>query len=144
MAGKPNPSSLEQIIRNAAQHDPRVRLHLEFIASDRLQLFLNAADLIVLPYTEILNSGSALLALSFNRPMLVPSKGSMSELQKQTGNSWVKTYDGTLTPSQLKEAMHNTVADLFINSNNNWPILPEWLDIATTTYIFYNATTARY
>jgi len=41
---------------------------------------MNASDWVILPYQNILNSGSALLGLSFGRPMIVPQKGSLPEL----------------------------------------------------------------
>jgi beta-1,4-mannosyltransferase len=43
---------------------------------------MRAADLIALPYKEILNSGSAILALSFDRPILVPAAGALAELSE--------------------------------------------------------------
>jgi beta-1,4-mannosyltransferase len=72
---------------------------------DRVQYFLRAADLVVLPYTEILNSGSALLALSFDRPILVPAIGAIPELYELAGGDWVRLYEGELTPELLSDAM---------------------------------------
>jgi glycosyltransferase involved in cell wall biosynthesis len=66
---------------------------------------LGAADLIVLPYDHILQSGTALLALSFDRPVLVPDRGAMSELQAEVGAEWVRTYEGDLTADTLAHAM---------------------------------------
>ena len=59
-----------------------------------MHLYLSACDLAVFPYREILNSGSAILALSFNRPALVPARGAMAELRDMAGPDWVYTYDG--------------------------------------------------
>jgi beta-1,4-mannosyltransferase len=67
---------------------------------------LRAADLVVLPYREILNSGSAILALSFARPVLVPAQGAMTELQRDMGREWVRTYPGELRPRTLADALH--------------------------------------
>jgi beta-1,4-mannosyltransferase len=59
----------------------------------------------VLPFTDITNSASALLALSFDRPVLVPSLGAMGELQALVGPDWVRTYCGDLTPAVLSDAI---------------------------------------
>src|SRR5690606_39862414 len=75
------------------------------IPDERIQVFLNAADLVVLPYTEILNSGSALLPLSFRRPLLVPERGSMAELRQRFGLPWVMTYEQPLTTETLQCAL---------------------------------------
>lgn len=105
VAGLPNDAALAAEVCAAASADDRVQTHLALIPDDRLQVFLNAADLVVLPYTEILNSGSAMLALSFHRPLLVPERGSMGELRQRFGAPWVMTYDGALTAETLHSAL---------------------------------------
>jgi hypothetical protein len=45
------------------------------------------------------------LALSFNRPVLVPNRGAMTELQTQVGPDWVRTYKGPLSPDDLEEGL---------------------------------------
>lgn len=105
VAGRPHAPELRDEVERAAGNDPRVRLELGFVPGRRVQLYLRAADLVVLPYAEILNSGSSLLALSFDRPILVPSKGSLRELQSQVGADWVRTYDGVLDAAVLADGM---------------------------------------
>jgi beta-1,4-mannosyltransferase len=95
----------EETIRAAASSDPRIRLRPGFVPDDEIQLYLNAADLVVLPFREILNSGSALLALSFDRPVLVPAEGSIVELQATVGDEWVRTYQGVLSTDHLADAV---------------------------------------
>jgi hypothetical protein len=53
----------------------------------------------------VLNSGSALLALAFGRPVLVPRLGAMGELQDLVGDDWVRTYPGDLTAVELSQAL---------------------------------------
>lgn len=108
VAGKPLDRKIASEVTKAAAGDPKVRLHLEYIDRDSVQFFLRAADLVVLPYTEILNSGSALLALSFDRPILVPAMGAIPDLRELAGANWVRLYEGELTPKILSDAMHWT------------------------------------
>lgn len=105
VAGKPSTSELAQQVRQAAGRDARVLLHLDFIPDDEVQVYLRAADLVVLPYREVLNSGSAILALSFACPVLVCEQGAMAELQHSMGREWVHTYHGELRPETLREAL---------------------------------------
>lgn len=105
VAGHPDDQALRTAIEQATGNDGRVRLHLRFIADDELQVFFQAADLVVLPFQAILNSGSVLLALSFNRPVLVPHLGAMPEWQQQLGTTWVDTYQGSLTAERLEAAL---------------------------------------
>jgi hypothetical protein len=106
IAGSVRDDSLAAEIKMAAAGSTHVQLFLEFIDNRDLQTFFRAADLIVLPYTDILNSGSAILALSFDRPILVPAQGSLPELEALTGPDWVRLYGGQLTAEVLREALH--------------------------------------
>jgi glycosyltransferase involved in cell wall biosynthesis len=105
VVGRPDPPALEEQLRRLAAADERVRLHLRFLDDEDLQYYLNATDLVVLPYRQVLNSGSALLALSFDRPVLVPRLGALEELQRTVGDAWVRTYRGAFTTDALDEAL---------------------------------------
>lgn len=61
--------------RREAAGDPRIHLHAGYIDDDRIQTFLAAADLFVIPYREILTSGSAVLAASHGLPVVSIDKG---------------------------------------------------------------------
>ncbi len=102
VAGNPRTPRLKREIEKAAQDDPRVRLHLTFIPDDDLQYYFAAADVAVLPYKDILHSGSALMALSLDTPILVPNMGAMEELQGKVGEAWVKMYRGMLSAADLR------------------------------------------
>ena len=105
VAGAPHTAELAAEVREAAGGDPRVRLALAHVPDGDVQRYLRAADLVVLPFKEITNSASALLALSFDRPVLVPARGAMGELQALAGSDWVCTYEGNLTPEILAGAL---------------------------------------
>ena len=105
VAGNPVSETLRDEILSGAAGDDRIRTDLRFIEPEELTTVLGAADLVVLPYGHILQSGTALLALSFDRPVLVPSRGAMGELQAEVGAAWVRTYEGTLTANTLAAAM---------------------------------------
>lgn len=84
-------------VEYAAAQDSRMRLHLQLLNDAEMKAAVSAADLVVLPYREVTNSGSALLALSLNRPVLAANRGSIAELAADIGSDWVTTYDGPLT-----------------------------------------------
>ena len=108
VAGKPLDRDIASQVTKAAAGDPKVKLHLEYVERDSVQFFLRAADLVVLPYTETINSGSALLALSFDRPILVPAMGAIPDLYELAGDNWVRLYEGELTPKILSDAIRWT------------------------------------
>ena len=134
VAGKPSDGELAAEVAALAQGDPRISLHLSFIPDSEIDLFMNAADLVVLPFTDILNSGSSLLSLSYDRPILVPSKGAMEELRKLVGSDWVFTYRGALTPGVLVGALHDAVKKSGPSADLS---KLDWVEISAGTVAFY-------
>lgn len=68
-------------LRSLAEADQRVRIHdSRYFPTDQFQYFLNAADVAVLPFTAVLTSGSAIQALGFGKPLVVPRLGCLPEL----------------------------------------------------------------
>lgn len=110
IAGKISPPELEAEIREAARGDDRIVVDARFLPDDEIAAALVAADLVILPYARIQNSGSAILAVSADRPVLVPQLGAMQELQQQLGDDWVRLFEGELTPVELTSALEWSVA----------------------------------
>jgi len=74
-----------RVVERARQADPRiVLLESKFYANEDFQWFFNAADVAVFPFTDILTSGTAITALSFHCPVLVPAIGCLPELVDAT------------------------------------------------------------
>lgn len=105
VAGHPDGPASEAELRGAAVDDPRVRLELHRLSDVAMADWLRAADLAVLPYRRILNSGAALLALSADRPVLVPAIGAMPELAATVDAGWVRLYEGELSGDDLRAAL---------------------------------------
>jgi GT2 family glycosyltransferase/glycosyltransferase involved in cell wall biosynthesis len=61
------------------------------VDDNALQWYYNACDWVVLPYNNILTSGSLLCALSFSRPVIAPDLGMITDVLK-TGHNGI-TYD---------------------------------------------------
>ncbi len=89
----------------AAHGDDRIICIFRFVPEKEMQSYLNASDLVVLPFAEVLNSGSVLLALSFNRPVLTAADGALLELRELVGETWIKTYENALTPQHIQDAV---------------------------------------
>lgn len=105
VAGKPYDELVEREVRQSAEGCPRVRTLLRWIPFEEVQYLFVASDLVVLPYRRILNSGAALLALSFARPILVPDKGAMREQQGAFGEEWIRMYSRELSARDLAGAV---------------------------------------
>ena len=136
VGGAPHSAAVADEVRAAAQDDPRVRLNLAHVPDGEVQYYLRASDLVVLPFRDITNSASALLALSFDRPVLVPALGAMGELQELAGADWLRTYGGELTPAIVADAL-----DWASAPRSEPPRLDalEWPEIARRTLAAYRA-----
>ncbi|MGY1842293.1 glycosyltransferase [Modestobacter sp. SYSU DS0875] len=105
VAGRPSSDELADRLRRTAATDPRVHLRLEFLDDADLVAEVTAAELVVLPYREMHNSGGALTALSLARPVLVPANDVTRALAAEVGPGWVWTYDGDLESADLVGAL---------------------------------------
>jgi glycosyltransferase involved in cell wall biosynthesis len=105
VAGRPESQVAGQQLRELSFGDDRIHLALEMVPDVQIPVILAATDLVALPYGELLNSGAALLALSFDRPVLVPDRGAMSDLRRMVGSDWVRLYDEPLTTRTLGDQL---------------------------------------
>jgi beta-1,4-mannosyltransferase len=136
VAGRPVDDAIAGAVHAAAGPDARVQVHLGLVATDDVQQYLNAADLVVLPYVETLNSGAALLALSFDRRVLGPATGAFAELEADLGDRWVTTYSGALDAPTLAGALASTRALAPAHA----PLGRfDWSTIGRETYDFYRS-----
>jgi len=74
---------------------------LGHIPDEELAQAIVDSELVVLPYRNLHNSGSVLLALSLNRPVLVPDNEVTRDLQDEFGSDYVHLFSGELTGSEL-------------------------------------------
>jgi len=104
IAGNPATRELKGEIESIAEkNSEQITTILKFIPDEEVQDIFRASDLVVIPYKDILNSGSAILSLSFDTPVLVPEKGSIIELKEIFGDRWIKTYSEELTADILEK-----------------------------------------
>jgi glycosyltransferase involved in cell wall biosynthesis len=68
---------VDALLERAYLH-PSVLLHARRVEGERMQVFLRAADVAVLPYRRSLNSGAQLLAFTFGLPVIVPAGGGLA------------------------------------------------------------------
>jgi beta-1,4-mannosyltransferase len=143
IVGRPS-SGLDAVITAAQSADSRISSRLEFVADDVLVDEVCQAELVVLPYREMHNSGALLVALSLNRPVLVPHSSSNAALAVEAGPGWVHLYDGELS----REILETTMAAVRSRGHAGPPRLEgrDWTALGEKTYRAYLAvleTTGR-
>ena len=144
IAGKPKTEQLMKLIRNKAQGDGNIRLIFRPIPKNEVQIYMNAADIMVLPYRDILNSGSVILGMSFGKAIITPYLGCMPEVLNSSGSFLYDPgeQDGLL--NAMKRAM-DAKARLLEMGNYNLSLAKklDWRDIAVSTYGVYESCVGR-
>jgi glycosyltransferase involved in cell wall biosynthesis len=113
VAGKPGDFPGLQACQQRCEQHPRIIAHFDFVDSADLQVWCRAADLAVLPYVAILNSGSFHLALAFGLPIAGVRDGSLAALLDPA-------YSEGFSPGSsqdLRRALDAAIARLVGNPN---------------------------
>ncbi|MEE2652755.1 MAG: hypothetical protein VYE54_08525 [Pseudomonadota bacterium] len=104
VAGSANGDPITQKGVLAASTAPNFILQQGRIPSSQVGALFDLADAVILPYTAILNSGTAMLALSLNRPVIAPNIGSFADLAREFGPDWIHLYEPPLNAVKLDQA----------------------------------------
>jgi glycosyltransferase involved in cell wall biosynthesis len=103
ITGKFQDAAYEAEIKAAiSRSGSRIILHSGFIQDEDMQIYFRACNAVTTPYNEILSSGSAILAMSFGRPVIGPAMGSLKNLIIE-GCGFL--YDPSHQPESLRDAM---------------------------------------
>jgi len=102
-----------------------------FMEKDRLSAYFAASDVVILPRTDILNSGNILLAAQFGKPMIGSGSGNMGEMLRLLGQQCLSPQfmnDQIITipennPVEIKQAIARYA--------NNDVIKKQWQQILT-------------
>jgi glycosyltransferase involved in cell wall biosynthesis len=104
IAGKPLNQKIADEIQATCAVLKKVRADLRHIPDQEIQHYVRACNCLVVATSFAVTSGSAMLGLSFDRPVLMPHRGAAIEIRDNVGEEWVQTYDGGIRPNVLKRA----------------------------------------
>ncbi|PZD71755.1 GDP-mannose:glycolipid 4-beta-D-mannosyltransferase [Acaryochloris thomasi RCC1774] len=126
IAGQPRDNDLRGLIeRKVAKNCESICFIPRFIAEDEVQIYMNAADVVVFPYRELLTSGAILLATSFGRACIAPQRGAILESLDSKG---AFLYDPD-SESGLLKAMTSALAhkaNLHEMGQHNYRVAKAW------------------
>jgi glycosyltransferase involved in cell wall biosynthesis len=111
-----------------------------FMSQDDVSLIYSAADLAVFPYRSILQSGSALLALSHNLPVILPRTAVFEELAAEAGPGWVSLRtSGKSLQQSVADALAAETNDMHLFWDPRW----DWRSIALRLKALYSTFAAE-
>lgn len=106
LAGMPHSRENKEEIHNLVRSVENIRFYSSYISDDEIQVFMKAADAVVLPYENILTSGAAILAMSFAKSIITPSHPFMKEVLNPEKNFLYEPEDEEGLLKALNEAYH--------------------------------------
>jgi len=104
IVGSPSVGQREMVEGHCAR-DPRITAILRYVTDEELVHEVGRAEMVILPYQEMHNSGAILVAMSLGRPVLAPRTPSNSALSAEVGPGWIIEYDGDLTPNVILDGL---------------------------------------
>lgn len=108
IAGRPaDPGVADELRRRAAQL-PGLSVEPRYLDEAEFAALVSTAELVVLPYRRMHNSGAALAALSLDRPVLVPDNPTTALLAEEVGAGWVLRFSAALRAEDLVDAWQRT------------------------------------
>jgi D-inositol-3-phosphate glycosyltransferase len=96
---------IQKIILSGGVTD-RITQRIEYIPDEETELYFKAADVLVLPYTHIFQSGVLFLGYSFGLPVIVADVGSLKE-------EVIEGKTGFVSPAKDATALANVIEKYF-------------------------------
>jgi glycosyltransferase involved in cell wall biosynthesis len=125
IAGKPSPEQLDELIKQKIAGDQNIQFISGFVPDDQIQVYMNACDVVIFPYKDILTSGAVLLAMSFGKACIAPRKCCIAEVLDDSG---AFLYDPDLQEG-LSQAMNCAIqrqSNLLSMGEHNRQLAEQW------------------
>lgn len=139
IVGKPRDDKIAIDILNKSKDDERIKNILRFIPDDDIQIYMNAADVIILPYKNILTSGATILAMSFGKPVVAPVAGCIKDILNERGAFLYPTNTNSNLFEAIKNASNTDISVLRDMGKHNFKLIEQfrWDDIGKRIYDIY-------
>lgn len=126
-----NPEITDTLIQKISD-DQRIKFIPGFVPSEQIQFYMNACDVVIFPYRDVLTSGAVLLAMSFGRACIAPYKGCIGEVLDDSGAFLYQIDDESGLIQAMKTAIHKKSELSFMGQHNlylaekyNWKHIAE-------------------
>jgi glycosyltransferase involved in cell wall biosynthesis len=121
IAGSVPDASLLNELERRTGGNARITFTPGAVPDERVQLYLNACDVVVLPYQHSFTSGAAVLAMSFGKPCVAVRRGCIGGMLDEGG---AFLYEGDALPDAMQRAM--SAQDLAAMGAYNHARVTQW------------------
>ncbi len=124
------------LLRLRSLFHPKIILKAGFINDSDLQIYLNAADVCVFSFKDILMSSSVILAQSFGLPVIAPDTGCLPDLIKEDWGFLYKQGNADDLANRMIQAMDLDLSGMGKKAKN-FQLQHDYISIAKRTADFY-------
>jgi beta-1,4-mannosyltransferase len=137
IAGKCTNKSIIQSIHKFKKTN-KIDFYEGYVATEDVAVYFKACDVVCLPFKEITTSGSALLALSFCKPIIAPRIGALIDFPSDVGFLYDPSKSNALFIG-ITEAISSKKLDRMSESAIRYAETLSWDEIAKKTYRVYES-----
>jgi beta-1,4-mannosyltransferase len=140
IAGMPSSESIRIELEEASKNEDNIISNFEFIPENDMQLYYNAANVLVLPYHQILTSGVALLGMSFGKPIIATRVGCLPEIIDDDNLLFTPSSVSELAKCLLYSLENRAETNHVAKKNQKYAEECNWSYVAQMTYGAYSST----
>ncbi|MDZ8184277.1 MAG: glycosyltransferase [Nostoc sp. ChiSLP02] len=120
IAGRVHDDSEEitDTLRQKITNNPKIKFFPGFVPDEQVQVYMNASDIVIFPYRDILTSGAVILAMSFGRACIAPRKGCIGEVLDEGGAFLYQIDDENGLKKAINSALEKRDELLFMGKHN--------------------------
>lgn len=108
--GRPHTAELSHAVESAiVESAGGVSARLEAVTDRELYKEIADSSIVILPYADLYNSGVLIMALSMERPVIVPRTPATEYYREQFGSEWVFLYESPLEAGSLSKVVHRAI-----------------------------------
>ena len=137
IAGHCDPEE-ESALYKMSGDDSRIHLLPGFVDPNDVHYYLSAADVFVVPFRNVLTSGSAILAMSYGLPVIAPAIGCLPETIKPNAGILYDSAGGNELYKALESIKELDVKSMGADAYRLAKCL-DWQGIAEKTYKIYGS-----
>jgi glycosyltransferase involved in cell wall biosynthesis len=135
ICGRPINIEIRNEILKECGRDKNIKTFLKFIPDNEIQIYMNAADIIILPFTNILTSSTIILAMSFGKPIIAPLLGCIQDVLDEKGSFLYEPSEDGLFKAMI-QALNTDIKKM---GEHNLKLVQQWTwnEVADKTYRVY-------
>jgi orotate phosphoribosyltransferase len=126
IVGKPLNEKIHDNVLSRCAINRNIMPVLKWVDDKEIQIYMNAANIAVFPFENILNSGSVVLAMSFRNPVIAPAMGSIPEILDSKGGFMYKASEKEGLLEAMMQALNCKPDELKAMGDRNFEKVKEF------------------